>query len=150
MQSPAVGIFDFFGIPGIESREVGFGIVQRVASGTPPRVLPRTGLNRRARAFLLRLRIGCSRTADRLFRLSGSGNPKCVQCPADETIDHILLQCPGYDDHRRRLFEAFSRLGLPHLCLDELLFPSAQHSKVLQAFHALLDFFGDADLFTRL
>ncbi|KAH7963453.1 hypothetical protein HPB52_021220 [Rhipicephalus sanguineus] len=71
-------------------------------------------------------------------------------CPADETIDHILLQCPGYDDHRRRLFGAFSRLGLPHLCLDELLFPSAQHSKVLQAFHALLDFFGDADLFTRL
>ncbi|KAH7976271.1 hypothetical protein HPB52_010440 [Rhipicephalus sanguineus] len=122
----------------------------RVASGTPPRVLPRTGLNRRARAFLLRLRIGCSRTADRLFRLSGSGNPKCVQCPADETIDHILLQCPGYDDHRRRLFGAFSRLGLPHLCLDELLFPSAQHSKVLQAFYALLDFFGDADLFTRL
>ncbi|XP_037515372.1 uncharacterized protein LOC119391795 [Rhipicephalus sanguineus] len=122
----------------------------RVASGTPPRVLPRTGLNRRARAFLLRLRIGCSRTADRLFRLSGSGNPKCEQCPADETIDHILLQCPGYDDHRRRLFGAFSRLGLPHLCLDELLFPSAQHSKVLQAFHALLDFFGDADLFTRL
>ncbi|KAH7983589.1 hypothetical protein HPB52_013013 [Rhipicephalus sanguineus] len=90
------------------------------------------------------------RTADRLFRLSGSGNPKCVQCPADETIDHILLQCPGYDDHRRRLFGAFSRLGLPHLCLDELLFPSAQHSKVLQAFYALLDFFGDADLFTRL
>ncbi|KAH7968858.1 hypothetical protein HPB52_011955 [Rhipicephalus sanguineus] len=76
----------------------------RVASGNPPRLLPRTGLNRRARAFLLRLRIGCSRTAERLFRLSGSGNPTCVQCPADETIDHILLQCPGYDDHRRRLF----------------------------------------------
>ncbi|KAH7947377.1 hypothetical protein HPB52_010999 [Rhipicephalus sanguineus] len=66
----------------------------RVASGNPPRLLPRAGLNRRARAFFLRLRIGCSRTAEHLFRLSGSGNPTCVQCPADEIIDHILLQCP--------------------------------------------------------
>ncbi|KAH7981863.1 hypothetical protein HPB52_001352 [Rhipicephalus sanguineus] len=125
----------------------------RVASGNPPhppRLLPRTGLNRRARAFLVRLRIKCSRTAERLFRLSGSGNPMCVLCPADETIGHILLQCPGYDDHRRRLFGAYSRLGLPHLCLDELLFPRAQHSKLQQARYALMDFFGDADLFTRL
>ncbi|KAH7957192.1 hypothetical protein HPB52_015953 [Rhipicephalus sanguineus] len=81
---------------------------------------------------------------------SGSGNPKCVQCPADETIDHILLQCPGYDDHRRRLFGAFSRTGLPHLCLDELLFPSAQHSKVLQAFLRAVGFFRGRRPFTRL
>ncbi|KAH7939514.1 hypothetical protein HPB52_013456 [Rhipicephalus sanguineus] len=121
-----------------------------VALGNSPRLLPRTGLNRRAQAFRLRPRIGCSRTAERLFRLSGSGNPTCVQCPADETIDHILLQCPGYDDHRRRLFGAYSRLGLPQLCLDELLFPSTQHSKLQQACYALVDFFGDADLFTRL
>ncbi|KAL1468743.1 hypothetical protein MTO96_041279, partial [Rhipicephalus appendiculatus] len=83
--------------------------------GIPPRPLPRTGLSRRARAFLLRLRTDSCRTAEgRLFRLSGEGSPSCAQCPAEETLEHILLQCPGYDDQRRRLLGVYGRLGLPH------------------------------------
>ncbi|KAL1426749.1 hypothetical protein MTO96_018064 [Rhipicephalus appendiculatus] len=69
---------------------------------------------RHAWAFLLRLRTDCARTADRLFRLSGKGSPLCAQCPAEETLEHILLQCPGYDDQRRQLFGVYGRLGLPH------------------------------------
>ncbi|KAH7947636.1 hypothetical protein HPB52_014846 [Rhipicephalus sanguineus] len=86
-----------------------------LAEGNTIHRLPSTGINRRARAFLLRLRTGCSRTAERLFRQSGNGNPSCPQCRADETIAHILLQCPGYADHRRQLFAAYGRLGLPHV-----------------------------------
>ncbi|XP_072143100.1 uncharacterized protein [Dermacentor andersoni] len=41
---------------------------QRVAAGTPPRLLPRVGLSRADCAFLLRLRIGCYKTAARTHR----------------------------------------------------------------------------------
>ncbi|KAL1475406.1 hypothetical protein MTO96_037313 [Rhipicephalus appendiculatus] len=94
--------------------------------GIPPRPLPRTGLSRHARAFLLRLRTDCSRTAERLFRLSGNGSPSCAQCPAEETLEHILLQCPGYDDQRHQLLGVYGRLGLPHvLLLATLCSPAA-------------------------
>ncbi|KAL1472991.1 hypothetical protein MTO96_039013 [Rhipicephalus appendiculatus] len=83
--------------------------------GIPPRPLPKAGLSRRARAFLLRLRTDCCRTAERLFSLSGKGSPSCAQCPAEETLEHILLQCPGYNDQRRQLFGVYGRLGLPHV-----------------------------------
>ncbi|KAL1444356.1 hypothetical protein MTO96_029905 [Rhipicephalus appendiculatus] len=114
------------------------------------RPLPRNGPSRRARAFLLRLRTGCSCTAKRHFRLTGSVSPSCAQCPAEETLEHVVLQCPSYDDQRRQLFGVYRRLGFPHLSLDDLRFPGAHRTKLEQALYALLDFFGDADPFTRL
>ncbi|XP_070378191.1 uncharacterized protein [Dermacentor albipictus] len=45
----------------------------RVASGKPPKLLPRSGLHRRDRALLLRLRIGCHRTAARTHRIQVGG-----------------------------------------------------------------------------
>ncbi|KAL3188825.1 hypothetical protein MRX96_002985 [Rhipicephalus microplus] len=44
------------------------------AAGNPVSRLSSTGIGRRARASLLRLRTRCSRTAHRLFRQSGSAN----------------------------------------------------------------------------
>ncbi|KAL3185402.1 hypothetical protein MRX96_005427 [Rhipicephalus microplus] len=78
----------------------------RVATGNPPRPLPRTGIGRRARAFLLCVRTDCSRTAELQFRRTNSGSPARAECPADETIERVLLQCPGYTHQRRRLFDA--------------------------------------------
>ncbi|KAH8036069.1 hypothetical protein HPB51_017121 [Rhipicephalus microplus] len=115
-----------------------------------PRPLPRTGISRRARAFNLRLRTDCSRTAERQFRFTNSGSPSCAECPVVETTGHILLQCPGYTEKRRRLFDAYDHLGLPHVSLDYLRFPQAHRSRLMQAFEALLEFFGDADLIARL
>ncbi|KAL3213706.1 hypothetical protein MRX96_007725 [Rhipicephalus microplus] len=70
--------------------------------------------------------------------------------PGGRTTEHILLQCPGYTEQRRRLFDAYGRLRLPHVSLDYLRFPQAHRSKLLLAFEALLDFFGNTDLITRL
>ncbi|KAL3176496.1 hypothetical protein MRX96_010292 [Rhipicephalus microplus] len=67
-----------------------------------------------------------------------------------KTTEHILLQCPGYTEQRRRLFDAYGRLGLPHVSLDHLRFPQAHRSGLMQAFEALLEFFGDANLIARL
>ncbi|KAL3225075.1 hypothetical protein MRX96_004659 [Rhipicephalus microplus] len=122
----------------------------RTAAGKPVARLPSTGIGRRARAFLLRLRAGCGRTAQLLSKQRGSGSPSCVQCPADETVEHILCQCPGYADIRRRLCNSYGKLGLPHVSAEHLLFLSANVATLRRAFYALLDFFGDANLFTRL
>ncbi|KAL3188341.1 hypothetical protein MRX96_023009 [Rhipicephalus microplus] len=119
-------------------------------SAKPPRTLLRIGISRRARAFLLRLRTNCSRTAERRFRFTNSGSPSCTECPVVETTEHILLQCPGYTEQRRRLFDAYGRLGLPHVSLDHFRFPQAQRSGLMRAFEALIEFFGDADLMARL
>ncbi|KAL3225080.1 hypothetical protein MRX96_004663 [Rhipicephalus microplus] len=122
----------------------------RTAAGKPVARLPSTGIGRRARAFLLRLRAGCGRTAQLLSKQRGSGSPSCVQCPAEETVEHILCLCPGYADIRRRLYDSYGKLGLPHVSAEHLLFPSANVATLRRAFYALLDFFGDANLLTRL
>ncbi|KAL3209930.1 hypothetical protein MRX96_037571 [Rhipicephalus microplus] len=122
----------------------------RTAAGKPVPRLPSTGIGRRARAFLLRLRAGCGRTAQLLTKRRGSGSPSCVQCPAEETVEHILCLCPGYADIRRRLCDSYGKLGLPHVSAEHLLFPSANVATLRRAFYALLDFFGDANLFMRL
>ncbi|KAL3222022.1 hypothetical protein MRX96_029012 [Rhipicephalus microplus] len=122
----------------------------RVATGNPPRPLPKTGISRHARAFLLWLRTECFRTAERRFRFTNSGSPSCAKCLAVETTEHILLECPGYIEQRQRLFDAYERLGLQYVSLDHLRFPQAHRSRLMRAFEAPLEFFGDADLITCL
>ncbi|KAL3243256.1 hypothetical protein MRX96_020650 [Rhipicephalus microplus] len=124
--------------------------IAMTAAGNPVACLPSTGIGRRARAFSLRLQTGCRRTVHRLFRQSGRGSPSCAQCPADETVEHILCQCPGYADIRQRLFNTYAQLGLPHVSPEHLLFLSANVATLHRAFHALLDFLGNANIFTRL
>ncbi|KAL3242425.1 hypothetical protein MRX96_021226 [Rhipicephalus microplus] len=50
----------------------------------------------------------------------------------------------------RRLCNTYAQLGLPHVSPEHMLFPSANAATLRRAFYALLDFFGDAHLFTRL
>ncbi|KAH8036461.1 hypothetical protein HPB51_000616 [Rhipicephalus microplus] len=63
----------------------------RVVAGQPPRPLPKTGLLREERALLLRLRIGCYGTAERVHRQSERGDPNCRHCPQPKTLCGILF-----------------------------------------------------------
>lgn len=124
----------------------------RVASGAPPRPLPKLGLSRAGRTFLLRLRVGCAKTAQRVAHLSGTGSPVCLSCndDTDETLSHIVLECAGYIHARDALTAAYRRLGLPSDNADVLLFPRGHPSIIKRAFTALLDFFETTTLYTRL
>ncbi|KAH8037484.1 hypothetical protein HPB51_011633 [Rhipicephalus microplus] len=62
----------------------------------------------------------------------------------------MVMRCPSYMEQRLGLFDAYGRLGLPHVSLDHLRFPKANHSNLTQAFEALPDFFRDAGLIMRL
>ncbi|XP_075556532.1 uncharacterized protein LOC142588579 [Dermacentor variabilis] len=122
----------------------------RVAAGTPPRLLPRAGLSRWDRAFLLRLRVGCYNTAARSHRLRGTGSPACAECGEEETLAHLLLRCPSYDVERTALCASYRRVGLPCNTETEVLFPAAHASIAKRAFAALLDFFVETQLRARL
>ncbi|KAH6921749.1 hypothetical protein HPB50_004492 [Hyalomma asiaticum] len=105
-----------------------------------PRPLPDKGLARRDRSLLLRLRIGCYRTAERLHRLTGGGSPLCADCAEEETLEHLLLKCPGADNQRRVLLATYGRLGLPRTTVEHLLFPACAKTSAVRAFAALLEF----------
>ncbi|XP_037290898.1 uncharacterized protein LOC119186339 [Rhipicephalus microplus] len=122
----------------------------RVAAGQPPRPLPKTGFSREERALLLRLRIGCYRTAERVHRQSGRGDPNCRHCPQPETLHHIIFQCEEYSDARRSLFDAYSKLGLCTSTVDVILFPRAHACLVKRAQAALITFLRTSALFERL
>ncbi|XP_072145534.1 uncharacterized protein [Dermacentor andersoni] len=122
----------------------------RVASGNPPRLLPRKGLHRRDRALLLRLRVGCYRTAARTHRLQGTGSPFCEKCADVEDLDHVLLRCREYTAQRDTLTSVYRRLGLPCDSTEALLFPAAHSSVTARAFAALLEFLDGAELYERL
>ncbi|KAL3243690.1 hypothetical protein MRX96_047394 [Rhipicephalus microplus] len=48
------------------------------------------------------------------FRFRNSGSLSCAECPVVETIEHMLLQCPGYVDQSRQPFDAYGRLEPPN------------------------------------
>ncbi|KAH6935787.1 hypothetical protein HPB50_010051 [Hyalomma asiaticum] len=108
------------------------------------RPLPDKGLARRDRSLLLRLRIGCYRTAERLHRLIGG--PLCADCADEETLEHLLLRCPCADDQRRVLLATYSRLGLRRTTVEHLLFPACTRTSAVRAFAALLEFIEAAGL----
>ncbi|XP_049522843.1 uncharacterized protein LOC125945228 [Dermacentor silvarum] len=122
----------------------------RVAGGMPPKLLPRRGLSRRDCALILRLRIGCCWTAERLHWLSGDGLPSCDRYADIETVEHALLQCPARASERGALVAAYRRLGLPADTTQQLLFPAAHPSIAKHVYSALLDYLEDANLRARL
>ncbi|KAL3254631.1 hypothetical protein MRX96_054156 [Rhipicephalus microplus] len=60
------------------------------------------------------------------------------------------VSCPDYTEQRRRLYDAYGCLGLPHVSLDHLQFFQGHRSGLMRAFEALLEFFGDVNLIARL
>ncbi|XP_050037951.1 uncharacterized protein [Dermacentor andersoni] len=80
---------------------------RHVAGGTPPRLLPRVGLSRADCTFLVRLRIGCYKTAACTHRLTESGSPVCGSCDGVETLEHVLRHCPAFGTEREALYASY-------------------------------------------
>ncbi|KAH8021312.1 hypothetical protein HPB51_014981 [Rhipicephalus microplus] len=122
----------------------------RVVAGQPPRPLPKTGFSREERALLLRLRIGCYRSAERVHRQSGRGDPNCRHCPQPKTLHHIIFKCEEYSNARRSLLDAYSKLGLSTSPVEVILFSRAHACLVKRAQAALIAFLKTSALFERL
>nr|XP_037289671.1 uncharacterized protein LOC119183742 [Rhipicephalus microplus] len=102
----------------------------RVASERGPKPLPETGLTRRERTSLLRLRTGCVWTAARRHAKGLCPSPACSHCGDPETLKHLLCACPGLAQEHLR---AYRRQGLPFSTLEDLLVPSRPHPAALRS-----------------
>ncbi|XP_075735269.1 uncharacterized protein LOC119170629 [Rhipicephalus microplus] len=105
----------------------------RVASKRGPKPLPETGLTRRERASLLRLRTGCMWTVARRHAEGLCPSPACSRCGDPETLEHLLCACPGLAQERLRAYAAYRRQGLPVSTLEHLLFSSRPHTAALRS-----------------
>ncbi|KAH7952100.1 hypothetical protein HPB52_018392 [Rhipicephalus sanguineus] len=111
----------------------------RVASGRGPKLLPETGLTRRDRSALLRLRTGCVWTAARRHAKGRCASPACSRCGDPETLEHLLCACPGLAQERSRVTTAYRSQGLPASTLEHLLFPSRPRLPALRSLVEFLD-----------
>ena len=57
--------------------------------------------NRKTEVIISRLRIGHTRFTHQ-FILEGSSAPVCARCGLPMSVEHILVHCPNFDNHRRR------------------------------------------------
>ncbi|XP_077522992.1 uncharacterized protein LOC144133744 [Amblyomma americanum] len=109
----------------------------RVAAGKAPKPISSRDLDLIARTTLLRMRIGCVWTAERMHRLRGAASPMCKDCGEVERLDHLLSKCPALNKHREVLEASYRLLALPCECA-RLLFPAGPREKARRAFRALL------------
>ncbi|XP_037529359.1 uncharacterized protein LOC119406700 [Rhipicephalus sanguineus] len=109
----------------------------RVANGRGIKLLPETGLTRRDRSALLRLRTGCVWTAARRHAKGLCASPACSHCGDPETLEHLLCACPGLAQERSRVTTVYRSQGLPASTLEHLLFPSRPR---LPALRSLVEF----------
>lgn len=75
--------------------------LNRVKNTTKPWTPPEY-LQRREQAILSRLRIGHTRYTSS-YMLCGENQPNCDMCRTTITVDHILIECPKYENKRREL-----------------------------------------------
>ncbi|XP_037505571.1 uncharacterized protein LOC119381893 [Rhipicephalus sanguineus] len=111
----------------------------RVANGRGPKLLPETGLTRRERAALLRLRTGCVWTAARRYAKGRGTSPACSRCGDPETLEHLICACPDLAQERSRVTAAYRREGLPASTLAHFLFPSHPHLPALRSLAEFLE-----------
>ncbi|XP_077512224.1 uncharacterized protein LOC144123228 [Amblyomma americanum] len=96
----------------------------RMAAGNAPRPIRSSDFEPIDRSILLKMRIGCVSTAERMHRLRGATSPLCKDCGAIETLDHLLSKCPALLKHRNNLQACYRRLALPCDSAQQLLFPA--------------------------
>ncbi|KAH7948411.1 hypothetical protein HPB52_021978 [Rhipicephalus sanguineus] len=126
-----------FGGEGRCSPWVPFDARVLLANGQRPKLLPETGLTRRERAALLRLRTGCVWTAARRYAKGRCISPACNRCGDPGTLEYLLSACPGLAQERSRVTTAYRRQGLPASTLEHILYPSRPH---LPALRSLVEF----------
>ncbi|XP_070395567.1 uncharacterized protein [Dermacentor albipictus] len=120
---------------------------KRASLGRPPRPLPQHGLPRRDTSLLLRLWVDCYWTAAHRHRLGKATSPACASCGDPETLEHLLLACPAHLQHRGRLLQEFSRLGLPCSRQEDILLPCRNQ---LPAFLSVVEYLDSSGLSARL
>ena len=72
----------------------------------------RATVSRKYSRILFRITTGHCGLNYHLHRIGKHENGLCEQCRVDETVEHFILKCPRYDNHRQILLQAITRHGV--------------------------------------
>ena len=97
-------------------------------------LVPITFRNRREQVVINRMRIGHVGVITYLHRFGMSDTEMCSTCMVPDNIEHFLLYCQKYSNHRMNLFSAIRDLTRDQIDIQLLLGakPSPKRHKILQ------------------
>ena len=75
--------------------------------------------NCQEQVVLCRLRLGTC-LFNKKHKYKGEPHPLCRTCHVEETIIHVMLDCPSHSNERRDITQILNNLGLPRT-LDSIL-----------------------------
>ena len=71
-----------------------------------------TTLSRRYSRIFFRITTGHCGLNQHLHRIGKHENGLCELCGTEETMEHFILKCPRYENHRQTLLQAITRHGV--------------------------------------
>ena len=71
-----------------------------------------TTVSRRYSRIFFRITTGHCGLNHHLHRIGKHENGLCERCGTEETIEHFILKCPKYENHRQTLLQAITRHGV--------------------------------------
>jgi hypothetical protein len=77
--------------------------------------------DRRQEVVFHRLRVGHAGVKQYLHRFNMEENDICTHCQATETIQHYLLECPGYQLSRHIMKQKLTAIGINIVTLKIIL-----------------------------
>lgn len=108
------------------------------------------GLPRAEATLLCRLWLGVAFTNAYSFRIGMADSPACDNCGCEETIKHLLCDCPRYNVARKVLATALEKLDDRPFSEDKVLGHWSRRVSALKALRALLKFLRTCELCDRL
>ncbi|RUA04271.1 MAG: hypothetical protein DSY43_06760, partial [Gammaproteobacteria bacterium] len=85
----------------------------------PPLQTKHTHPSRKVNSAINRLKVGRTQLNQHQAQLGIHKTPNCPHCPNPETIEHVLIHCSHYNEHRQILHEQL-QLNKPKLILKDL------------------------------
>ena len=109
-----------------------------------------SGISRAEETLLCRLWLGVAFTNAYSYLLGMANNSTCNHCSCEETISHLLCECPRFSAPRQELSNALDKLDNRPMSEQRVLGPWPSRSSAQKALKALLRFLRTTGLRDRL
>ena len=111
--------------------------------------------NRKIRTVLTRLRIGHAGVQSYLYRFNMTEqefceNTYCEQNEIEETIEHLLFQCPSHETHRNLMMTKYNQIGILNPNLKTILGGDDERRDNIVILKILIDFLKEIGRFDTL
>ncbi len=104
-------------------------------------------LSREDQVILTRLRMGHAKLNSTLHIIGKHSTGLCEICQVKETVDHVLLLCPRYEQERNELQRELQNLGCTEFSICNILNTKQGSGKIIKT---ILKFIKNSGLKNRI